>query len=529
MKAKWMGFALALSLCVSLFMPAGQIEASEASVKVSLPDFQVKLNGHIVENTYREYPLLVYRGITYFPMTWNDSRRLGLEATWTPESGLRMEQSQVTASYAPDKSGKRNAAADFAKIATSPITVNGKPIDNAHEPYPLLNFRNMTYFPLTWRFAHDEFGWDYNWSAAGGLSIDSRNPQLQTIDLPAYAGENDVAKFNGYYYFVETIGAMNHVYRAPVMQPSAKQEIYAYAYDTLDYPHTAVSFQIRDNSLWFFYHVGGGVMGSDRFVKISDDGTAEQVLDGYWDFRETPYGMLIVRLGASAFEGGNLYWSTPGDDPAKRERVGDPDLMYAVTFGNDSVSLGTPSYIGVSGDDAYVFASRSDNDANHVYRIHLKTNETKKAVDSNVSWFRDIDDKLYYVKTEDRALYSSALDGKGETKLSDHAVSWFDSIDGHVFYTLKKGVSQFELYMADPNGEDRLVWETPVVSVQVVNDMLVCQLGDGNGVVILDSTGNLAVKVEEPIERVLTTDDGILLRDVKNSIMELEEKPYGEQ
>lgn len=524
MKAMWAGYALALSVCLSLVCPVGQSKAAAAaaSVKVSLPPFEVKLNGHTVDNQVREYPLLVYRGITYFPMTWNDSRLLGLEAAWTAEAGLNMEQSQVTASYAPDKAGKRNAAAYSAKIATAPITVNGKPIDNAQEPYPLLIFRDMTYFPLTWRFAHDEFGWEYKWDAAKGLSIDSDNPRLQPVDLPAYAGDNDVALYEGHYYFVETKGTMNHVYRAPVTAPTAKQEIYAYRYDTVDYPHTAVSFQIRDNALWLAYHVGGGVMGSDRFVKISKDGTAEQILDGYWDFRETPYGMLTVRLGASAFEGGNLYRSTPGEDPANREPAGDPDLMYAVAFGKNSVSLGNPSYIGVIGDEAYVFASRSDKDANHVYRIHLKTNETEKVVDSSVSWFRDIGGKLYYVKAEDQALYSAERDGTGETKLSDHAVSWFDGIGGHLFYTLKKGVGRFELFLADPNGEDPLLWPTPVSGVQVVNGRLVSQQSDNKHAVILDSTGDLLVKIAEPIERVLTTDDGVLLLNAHKSLIKLE-------
>ena len=43
-------------------------------------------------------------------------------------------------------------------IGNTDITVNGKTINNDEEPYPLLVFRDVTYFPLTWRFAVDEFG-----------------------------------------------------------------------------------------------------------------------------------------------------------------------------------------------------------------------------------------------------------------------------------------------------------------------------------------------------------------------------------
>ncbi|GAB2716595.1 hypothetical protein ACFQWB_17145 [Paenibacillus thermoaerophilus] len=59
-------------------------------------------------------------------------------------------------------------------------------------------------------------------------------------------------------------------------------------------------------------------------------------------------------------------------------------------------------------------------------------------------------------------------------------MSWFDSIDGNVFYTTEKEVNRFELYQADPNGEDPLVWRTPVADVQVLHDQLVCRFGEND-------------------------------------------------
>ena len=49
----------------------------------------------------------------------------------------------------------------------------GKAIDNKKEEYPLLVFRDITYFPLTWRFAVDEFGWNYTFDSTKGLNITS--------------------------------------------------------------------------------------------------------------------------------------------------------------------------------------------------------------------------------------------------------------------------------------------------------------------------------------------------------------------
>ncbi|WP_442604315.1 DUF5050 domain-containing protein [Paenibacillus sp. KN14-4R] len=522
MRKKMAGFTVVFSLCLSLLAPAEQSLAADRSVRVTLPDFTVKLNGHTVENQYRQYPLLVYKDITYFPMTWYDSRLLGLEANWSPDDGLNIKQSRVTSSYVPNKSERRNTSSYTAEVPASTVTINGKTIDNTKEQYPLLSFRDVTYFPLTWRFAHDEFGWDYKWSNTGGLSITSNNPQLQTPVLPAYASENDVALFKGYYYFVETKDKMNHVYRAPVQQPSDKEEIYSYNAETYEGLQKKLTFQIRDNTLWFTYHHGGNIMGGDSYVKISDNGKAELLHDGYLDFRDTPYGTLMIYLGASAFAGGNMYLSPPGEEGTNRKLVGE-NLMYDVTYDGHWSMPSSNSSATVIGDEVFVRASYDDSDFNKIYKINLKTNKTDKIVDSSVSWFKIIDNKLYYVKDNDKDLYSSALNGTGEVKLSDHAVSWFDSINGNVFYTTKKEANRFELYQADLNGIDPLVWKTPVAGVQVLNDRLVCRFGENDdyGVVLLDGSSRLQLSVADPITRVLTSDEGILLQTSRDSSVEL--------
>jgi hypothetical protein len=525
MRKNFFGYSVVFSLCMSLLMPAGSTLAADVSVRVTLPDFEVNLNGHKVENQYREYPLLVYRDITYFPMTWYDTRLLGLEVNWSPDEGLNIKQNQVTSSYVPYNSDHRNAATYAAEVPASTVTINGKEIDNTKEKYPLLSFRDVTYFPMTWRFAHDDFGWDYNWDNTSGLSITSHNPQMNNVGLPTYAGENDVALFKGYYYFVETTDTTNHVYRAPVQQPSDKEEIYSYNVKTYQGLQKDLSFQIRDNALWFTYHHGGAIMGGDGYVKIADDGKAEMLHDGYLDFHDTKYGTLIVQLGASAFEGGNLYLLPPGLDETNRKSVGDPGVKYSVhaTYNGGGEGYSADSSTAVIGDDVYVLASRDQSDANKIYKINLKTNKSDKIVDTSVSSFRIINNKLYYVKDEDNVLYSSALDGTGEMKLSDHAMSWFDSIDGNIFYTTKKDANRFELYKADPNGEDPLVWTTPVASVQVLNDRLVCRFGENDdyGVVLLDGSGHLLLSVADPISRTLTSDEGILLQTSRDSSVEL--------
>ncbi|MFC4775779.1 DUF5050 domain-containing protein [Paenibacillus sp. GCM10023252] len=519
---RWILCTLAFSFFASLLVPTGQIQAKDESVKVSLPAFKVSLNGHTVDNRYRQYPLLVYRDITYIPMTWNDTRLLGLETDWSPTAGLSIKQSKVTSFYEPNKAGGRNATSYSAQISTTAVTVNGKVINNAKEQYPLLSFRNVRYFPLTWRYAHDEFGWDYKWNAASGLSITSHNPQVDKVDLPTFALENDVVLFKGYYYYVETTYLTNHVYRAPVKQPSNKQKIYSYDHADSRRDSDLIgpfSFEIRENTLWYTYHLGGGVTGSDFYVKIGNDGTTKLMHEGpFLDFRDTPYGTLIIRQGTSAFEGGNLSIWPPGQDMMNSKRVGDSDGRYGVHANyNGGESYAPDSSTTVIGDDVYVLASVGQKDINKILKINLKTNKSYKILDTSVSWFWIMDNKLYYVKDENKSLYSSTLNGTNETKLSEHAVSWFGHIESNLFYTTKIEGNKFALYKVDSDGEDKLVWTTPVTSVQVVNNRLIGQLGGNNGVVVLDGSGSLLVKVADPISHILMSDDQVLLQSSKDS------------
>lgn len=520
MRRKWAWMTVALSLCVYLLLPAGSSQAAERQVRVTLPDFTVKLNGHTVDNQNREYPLLVYKDITYFPMTWYDSRLLGLEALWSPESGLDIRQSPVTSSYAPYLSEHRNASVYMAEISEEVMRINRKAIDNKQEEYPLLGFRDVMYFPLTWRFAHDEFGWDYHWNETTGLSITSHNPQVQTVDLPAEAWKNDVALFKGYYYFVEKKGTTNHVYRVPMQQSSDIEEIYSYDLQGI-IPELA--FQIRDDALWFTYRTQSALTGRSWHVKISEDGQTELLQTGhnYLDFRETPYGTVIVDLGAGHPK---LSLQQPGQ--LKGEVIGDLDLM---SFAEHTVSrdhlhtYGT--YGGVNAtivldEDVYVLCALPPvHNTYSIYRINLKTNKTEKIVDDFVTSFKIMDNKLYYIKAADNRLYVSALDGANEIQLSEHEVSGFASIDGKVYYTTQREANQFEVYLADPDKSDLGVWPTTVNRVLASNNRLIFQFGENSdyGAAMLSGSGDLLLQVTDPIARILTSDDGLLFQSAGDS------------
>ena len=157
----------AVIVCVLLLcILPGQAEAAGTSVRVALPGFDVTLSWTTFSNDYSKYPLLVYKDITYFPMTYYDCRLLGLTTSWSAAEGLSIDRNDEAPSvYLREVQGAKNAKTLTAQIADGKIRVNGKTIDNSREEYPLLVFRDVTYFPLTWRFAVEEFGWGYHFDA----------------------------------------------------------------------------------------------------------------------------------------------------------------------------------------------------------------------------------------------------------------------------------------------------------------------------------------------------------------------------
>ena len=152
------------------------IDAPNPNVTVTIPTAPVTVNGKTIDNANAQYPYIVYNNITYCPMTYDGSRFLGLESNWSQASGLNITKLAGGSAGNGDNTttSTQNIGSYPAVMASGKIEVNGKKIDNYTEEYPLLVFRDVTYFPLTWRFAVTEFGWDYSYTSENGLVINSK-------------------------------------------------------------------------------------------------------------------------------------------------------------------------------------------------------------------------------------------------------------------------------------------------------------------------------------------------------------------
>ena len=171
-----LAFLLVFSL---LHMNVPLSAAAPANVPVSVADFPIRLNGVLLRQQKDAYfPILVYRGISYLPMTQSHSSLLNLMTHWIEEKSMLSISSpwSIALSYADPSF---NAAGDMpnknlsAQPVWYPISINGQFLDLNNQPYPILNFRNITYLPLTWHMTVDLLGLNYRFTAENGLDIRS--------------------------------------------------------------------------------------------------------------------------------------------------------------------------------------------------------------------------------------------------------------------------------------------------------------------------------------------------------------------
>lgn len=171
MKKRMLSAFLALVCCAAMVL--GTVATAEAAMRASVVTGRVTLNGQVIENQTARYPLLLYSNITYFPMTYHLSRFMGVSADWNDESkALDITAGGARTAYAAE-AGKAPSGSVSVTLPDYTIRVNGAQINNEDETYPIFNYRGITYFPLTWAYAVDTFGWSYRWDAVNGLRIDT--------------------------------------------------------------------------------------------------------------------------------------------------------------------------------------------------------------------------------------------------------------------------------------------------------------------------------------------------------------------
>ena len=261
---------LAIACCVTVALSA--IPTAEAAMRASVVTGKVTLNGQVIDNKTAKYPLLIYSNITYFPMTYHLSRFMGVSADWNNGSKtLDITAGGARTAYAAE-TGKKQSGSVSVTLPSYKISVNGAQINNKEEKYPIFNYNGITYFPLTWAYAVDSFGWSYQWDAVNGLRIDTSSAPAPA---PVEPGTGDAA-LDKALTILNSSYATGGKYRG-MLEGGGKKTSFDATLDVSSTPDvttvkfTAEPFPFFDNGVSYFanYYAVKGGFASDEQIGIS--------------------------------------------------------------------------------------------------------------------------------------------------------------------------------------------------------------------------------------------------------------------
>lgn len=179
------------------------------NVNATIPDYEIILNETPVYYYDSQYPFLNYKGITYFPATYEYCRGMDLACGFDGNSFLIAynPSNEEIPLYETAKNTKKNTAV----IPSYDVIVNGKKIENTKQEYPIFNFRGVTYFPMTWDFVVNEFGWTMNFSG-NKLEISTDTSSFGNIGTIAEVKDEEVIlKDYGYFEMPQPDGSVQTI------------------------------------------------------------------------------------------------------------------------------------------------------------------------------------------------------------------------------------------------------------------------------------------------------------------------------
>ncbi len=273
MKKRIIQSLLAIACCVTVALSA--IPTAEAAMRASVVTGKVTLNGQVIDNKTAKYPLLIYSNITYFPMTYHLSRFMGVSADWNNGSKtLDITAGGARTAYVAE-TGKKQSGSVSVTLPSYKISVNGAQINNKEEKYPIFNYNGITYFPLTWAYAVDSFGWSYQWDAVNGLRIDTSSA---SAPAPVEPGTGDAA-------LDKVLTILNSKYATGgkyhgMLEGGGKKTGFDATLDVSSTPDvttvkfTAEPFPFFDNGVSYFanYYAVKGGFASDEQIGVSGNG-----------------------------------------------------------------------------------------------------------------------------------------------------------------------------------------------------------------------------------------------------------------
>lgn len=485
---------------------------SEKGVTIRMPGFPVTINGAIVDNSYDKYPFIVYNDITYFPMTYNGSRFLGLESEWKGNfEGLLIEKTAITVAWNPFKLNTKNNDSYRATVPGFPIRINGKAVDNRSLKYPLLSFREITYFPMTWEFGVNEFGWDYTFNNKDGLIINSDNIKLEQKKPATEVSKREFSSAPGsatvtdqYMYYENEKG---QIIQAKLADPTQMKTVYqlpvwSYGRGEYVYPHLF----IEKGMAYLGYRQGGASMGADFVIRLNDDGTTEELRNS--DNMIKVFGDKRFSYWAGAMPGPHNLSMKIGDGEYKP--LGGTDYLYgwAWTAREGGGGGGSPSDdVYLAGDDLYILAfqdpgSIKQKATNGIFRVDINTGKTVRVSDKEIMAFKMEGDSLYY--HSDGTFYRQSIKDNKEEDIRQVVAPGLEDIqnflvlNGKIYWMKRSDQNLYDIEGKNLN-EGAALDDMSIMGSS--GEYLVCTFGETKTskyrIMVFDRGGNVVFKTSD--------------------------------
>ena len=208
-----MKYLTSLLLTISILFTCSSISAvaSDKNATAIIPDYQIIIDDSLVYYADSLYPFLNYKGITYLPMTYEYARAMNLTTGYLEGSAFMVAYNPCDDKLPVYETTANNKNNTVIIPQGYNVYVNGKKVDNDNADYPLLNFRGVTYFPLIWDYAVNEFGWKLSFGD-GVFRIDTTNNTADRWSL-VEKRENDAVM--SFYYSKDipmSDGSIQHDY-----------------------------------------------------------------------------------------------------------------------------------------------------------------------------------------------------------------------------------------------------------------------------------------------------------------------------
>lgn len=156
------------------------------SVDIHLPTFNIYVNEVKVENDYKKYPFIVYKGITYFPLTYDDSKFMGWNLKWIKKTRelhvVSTEQVNYQwEEYKQVKGKTKNKKIMKAKTPEFKIKFGDEYLPKTIGKYPVLVYNHVTYIPLVYDYNYEDSCMSFVFSKEKGLEI--TRPEALHLDI----------------------------------------------------------------------------------------------------------------------------------------------------------------------------------------------------------------------------------------------------------------------------------------------------------------------------------------------------------